>query len=79
LLFAIPVGYRHFPRASEKRHPSVRHVDGVALPVGSARRRNARSKTNKRQGRKNAVFEILDQRTRLTTNQIKILAAAVTA
>ena len=33
-------------------------------------------KTNKRQGR-NAVFEILDQRTNLTANQIKILAAAI--
>src|ERR1700678_83573 len=31
---------------------------------------------NKRQG-ENAVFEILDQRTRLTANQIKILAAAI--
>jgi predicted MFS family arabinose efflux permease len=42
------------------------------LPV---RRRDRRLKINKRQG--SAMFEILDRRTSLTANQIKILAAAI--
>src|SRR5882672_9619878 len=39
-------------------------------------RRDARSKTNMRHG-ENVMFGILDQQTRLTGNQIKILAAAI--
>src|SRR3978361_1422590 len=55
---------------------SLGRIERVALAVTAGQRRDARSATNMRQG-SNAMFEILDRRTSLTGNQIKILAAAI--
>src|SRR4029078_2487319 len=54
----------------------ARRVHPVAFPAVAGCRRGARSKTNMRHWG-DAMFEILDRRTSLTRNQIKILSAAI--
>src|SRR6202790_4975724 len=58
------------------RWASVRRIGSATFPVQAGCRRDARKKRTCAKG-KNAMFEILDRRTSLTGNQIKILSAAI--